>query len=485
MDNNDIIVQSSDTRHSIEISNPIQMNDIEVNNTKRKKFPRKGGKVPVLSSVRRVPRKKYTPPSVEDDVESVISSASSISSIEGTGVQQFNPSSETYNQQGRGGFGGMHDEASDSSESEGGAEGPLSSLDMLSNPTKKLNVPKGNDSDDSMSSASNNESFKGGNLSNTTTPMVGGSTGTGYPSNINTSMPSYHGPSTTFNPSQPMDEETYRKIQKEKQEYLYKLHRLEQKGIRSNKKLSMKSNFDDIKAEYENLVRTIDVESSIKFQRRVVMAMVSTLEFVNNRYDPFDLKLDGWSESVIDGVEEFDGTFERLHDKYKTKAQMAPEVELMMSLAGSAFMFHLTNSMFKSAMPNMSDILKQNPELMQNISSAMMKNSDQEQAVPNPVVHNMKGPSGGAGGGMADIMSNMMNNMRDPNEEAKMNHMNRGPRSVDSDDDFANSIGNFQNPRSSRFEDLGSVASSDSEPEVREMTIDNSKSGKKSVTLKL
>lgn len=467
---NDIIVQPSDTRHSIEISNPVQMNDIEVNNTKRRRFPRKGGKQPMLSSVRRMPRKK--PVQVEDDVESVISSASSISSLEnnGTGVQQFNPMSSQHS----GGFGGMHNEASDSSESEGGADGPMSSLDMLSNPTKKLNVPVGNDSDDSMSSSSNNES-----PSNKFVPPP-------MPSNINTSMPSVQ--HNTFNPSQPMDEETYRKIQKDKQEYLYKLHRLEQKGIRSNKKFSMKSNFDDIKAEYENLVRTIDVESSIKFQRRVVMAMVSTMEFVNNRYDPFDLKLDGWSESVMDGVEEFDGTFERLHDKYKTKAQMAPEVELMMSLAGSAFMFHLTNSMFKSAMPNMSDILKQNPELMQNISSAMMKNSDQEQSVPlsGAGIHDMKGPSmAGGSGGMADMMSNMMNNMRDPNEEAKLNHINRGPTSVDSDDDFANSIGNFQQPRSSRFEDLGSVASSDSEPEVREMTIDSSKSGKKSVTLKL
>jgi hypothetical protein len=34
-------------------------------------------------------------------------------------------------------------------------------------------------------------------------------------------------------------------------------------------------------------------------------------------------------------------------------------------------MFHLTNSMFKSAMPNMNDVLKQNPDLLKNMMSAV------------------------------------------------------------------------------------------------------------------
>ena len=34
-------------------------------------------------------------------------------------------------------------------------------------------------------------------------------------------------------------------------------------------------------------------------------------------------------------------------------------------------MFHLTNSMFKSALPNMNDVLKQNPDLVKNMMSAV------------------------------------------------------------------------------------------------------------------
>ena len=49
---------------------------------------------------------------------------------------------------------------------------------------------------------------------------------------------------------------------------------------------------------------------------------------------------------------------------------MAPELKLLLMLGGSAFMFHLTNTMFKSSIPGMDDILKQNPDLMSQFAKA-------------------------------------------------------------------------------------------------------------------
>ena len=59
-----------------------------------------------------------------------------------------------------------------------------------------------------------------------------------------------------------------------------------------------------------------------------------------------------------------------LHEKYKSKSKMAPEIRLLLSLAGSAFMFHLTNTMFKSSLPGMEDVMRQNPDLMKQFASA-------------------------------------------------------------------------------------------------------------------
>jgi hypothetical protein len=73
----------------------------------------------------------------------------------------------------------------------------------------------------------------------------------------------------------------------------------------------------------------------------------------------------------MESVEDYDNVFERLLEKYSSKAEMAPELELLLTLGGSAFMFHLTNSMFKTAIPNMNDVLKQNPGLVKNMMDAV------------------------------------------------------------------------------------------------------------------
>ena len=39
-------------------------------------------------------------------------------------------------------------------------------------------------------------------------------------------------------------------------------------------------------------------------------------------------------------------------------------------LGGSAVMLHMTNTMFKSAMPGMDDIMRQNPDLMNQFTQA-------------------------------------------------------------------------------------------------------------------
>lgn len=159
-------------------------------------------------------------------------------------------------------------------------------------------------------------------------------------------------------------------IQDEKQDLLYKFYRLTSKGIPVGKKFTMNSDIHEMRHEFNRIQRDHDVKSSIRFSRRMLMACVTGIEFLNKRYDPFDIKLEGWSESVMENMDDYDNVFERLHDKYASRVSMAPEIELLLSLAGSAFMFHLTNSMFNS-MPNLKDIAKQNPDILKNLMQSI------------------------------------------------------------------------------------------------------------------
>ena len=56
---------------------------------------------------------------------------------------------------------------------------------------------------------------------------------------------------------------------------------------------------------------------------------------------------------------------------------MAPELKLIFMLGGSAAMLHMTNTMFKSSMPGMDDIMRQNPELMAQFQNAAMNSMNQ------------------------------------------------------------------------------------------------------------
>jgi hypothetical protein len=236
----------------------------------------------------------------------------------------------------------------------------------------------------------------------------------------------------------PQRAKTLEEIAAEKQELLYRLERLEANGFKPSRKFNMSSNLDDIKFEYERMKKQRDVDKSIKFQRKILMAITSGIEFVNNKFDPLSVKLDGWSESIYENLHEYDDVFEELHEKYKSKMKVAPEIKLLMMVGGSAFMFHLTNTLFKSKMPGLDQILQQNPELAQNVKQAAMNTMRQNEASsgnPDPLfgmmmnsAQNMMGPKPSANPsqpskgqlrgptGVDDIL-NMVNRPRVPKED--------------------------------------------------------------------
>jgi hypothetical protein len=192
-----------------------------------------------------------------------------------------------------------------------------------------------------------------------------------------------------------------------KKELLYQFDRLEKKGLRFPKKFTMASSLEEMKMEFERVRRDREVDIAVKFQRKMMMAIITGAEFLNNRFDPFDIKLDGWSENVNEGINDYDEIFEELHEKYKGKAKMAPEIKLMFTLFGSAFMFHLTNTMFKSSsIPGLEQVMKQNPDLMKQFAAATM-NTMAGQAAPQS--QQKSGGGGGGGlGGLGGLMGGLM-----------------------------------------------------------------------------
>ncbi len=200
-----------------------------------------------------------------------------------------------------------------------------------------------------------------------------------------------------LNPDKPVPLEP--KMNKEEQlrekfKYLRKLEALEKKGVELSKKYNMESSLLEMQGEYETIMDEKAKQNSVKFQGNMLMAVINGMEFLNNRFDPFDIKLDGWSDQVQENITDYDDIFAELHEKYKSKASMAPELKLLFQLGGSAMMVHLTNTMFKSAMPGMDDILRQNPDLMRSFQSAAVNTMSQNNPGFGGFMSNMMNPDG-------------------------------------------------------------------------------------------
>lgn len=154
-----------------------------------------------------------------------------------------------------------------------------------------------------------------------------------------------------------------------KTEQLTMLERMDKRGIMGNK-MTIANTLEEITAEVERRKDSKALEASLRFQRSMLTTVTNGMEFLNNRFDPFGVKLDGWSEQINENIEDYDEIFEELYDKYKDKSKVAPEVRLIMSLGLSAAMCHVTNTMFKSKMPGMDDILRNNPDLARQFAQA-------------------------------------------------------------------------------------------------------------------
>lgn len=258
----------------------------------------------------------------------------------------------------------------------------------------------------------------------------------------------------------------YKTIDEEKADLVNKLGRLEKKGFTVNKRLNAYSPIDDLRTEVKRITYSIDVDKSVKFSRRMLIACTTGLEFMNKKYNPFEIQLDGWSENVMENVDDYDEVFEELYVKYRTKMQVAPEVKLIMMLGGSAMMFHLTNSMFKSVMPNMNDVIKQNPELVQNMMSAVQNTVPKSQQQTSETVdangrREMQGPG-------LDISSLMGNIMMPPQPSMSTTSIPPIMENDDIEDDVSDiaeaDVENYKNEKD------------DGDSEVREVKVTQTKS---------
>ena len=187
-------------------------------------------------------------------------------------------------------------------------------------------------------------------------------------------------PATTFDsgPSTSGDAPvrmTYEQQQKIKADLLRKLERLRKKGYFIYRNFDMESELDQIQSEYENVKEEASLQRSLRQQKDILITTSRIIEGaagweIVQEYTG-KMELDGWSQHMMETVDDYEDIMEDLHDKYgKVFNDGAyPEARLLFAVIHSAIMFHITKK-YVQQMPGLGELLNQNPHLAREFGKA-------------------------------------------------------------------------------------------------------------------
>ena len=218
---------------------------------------------------------------------------------------------------------------------------------------------------------------------------------------------------------------------KKKRLLLFKLKRLQKKNYQPSRFYDMNSSLPELTAEVESLKREANLDQGTKVTKNALISICSLLEYVNNKFDPFDVVLDGWSEDINDDVQngEYDEVMEEMYYKYYDKVSMGPELKLITMIGGSAVKFHLSHTLLKTMIPNAEALLKQNPGLKNEINDLIQKNVPEMNQVQNEInnlgrgnVSGLTGPSENVDDIIAEIERETQNNQIENNIMSEVNN---------------------------------------------------------------
>jgi len=168
---------------------------------------------------------------------------------------------------------------------------------------------------------------------------------------------------------------TPQQIRMKKIELLRKLSELKSKGYKLSKEYSFESPIEEMEYEFDLLKSFADKRNGVKLYKSLIVNAASVAEFANDKYDPFNFELSGWSQHMNVEVDSYEDVLEELYEKYKGKGnKMSPELKLGLLVLFSASAFHFSKKHL-SNVPGLNKVMENNPDFMANIVAPKKKTS--------------------------------------------------------------------------------------------------------------
>jgi hypothetical protein len=152
-------------------------------------------------------------------------------------------------------------------------------------------------------------------------------------------------------------------------------------GIKKRRELSksysMSSEIADMEDEVRFHTELEQKQVAVEFSKDGLLKICQFMEVMNGTFDPFGLQLKGWHGQMKANIDNYDGVFGELFEKYKHYVgKVEPEYKLMYMVFGSAASFHYSKQFVEQY--GLEKLVDKNPELLQkiqaNIASTLEKN---------------------------------------------------------------------------------------------------------------
>ena len=219
-------------------------------------------------------------------------------------------------------------------------------------------------------------------------------------------------------------EMTAYELRRAKREVYENLQKLKDKGIRIPH-FTEDSDLDEMNDYYEMKSSDLRRRKGVRTMRKVVTTGASLVEFVFGKWNPLNLELEGWSESMNENITDFDDVFEEFADKYfRDRSKLPVEIRLVGLILWSALSFHFSNQMAKNMMKNGGKFMGMS---MSDMGGMFGMNRAPQEPPANtgaPAQETMRRPTGGFGG------QGSVNIPRSGGQQMPMREMN-GPQGVD------------------------------------------------------
>ena len=117
-------------------------------------------------------------------------------------------------------------------------------------------------------------------------------------------------------------------------------------GIQITTDYNMNSNYYDIKREYDYHVRVRGKKRTISTMYSGIICAAKGLEFLNNKFDPFGLNINGFTLNLESSREELLDVLMELYDKYLSTQgkEISPEMQLVFIFIKALVMTMVTNT---------------------------------------------------------------------------------------------------------------------------------------------